>query len=308
MATGRAAASINPTLTAYAQGLAQDLRSAVAEFMAPTVRVPASIGQYKDYDDKNAFQLYATGRALGGPATRIKFEASDQTFNCKPQALEVTIDDAERAAAGDSDPLGLEQSKVATLVSSTTIAHEDAVMTAVKAGATAVAGKGVWSSANNDPVAEIDEQIEALATVMGMMPNRIAFGIGAWRVFRNHPNVIKRFPGAALVGVSMDQALGLFLNPGMAAMVGVLSKDSTKWGQTKDAANIFGAEVFIFFASASPTVYDASFAKTFMGGSGGITAVREYRDESARSDVYAIDWSRDIKITGSACVKRLTIK
>jgi hypothetical protein len=35
--------------------------------------------------------------------------------------------------------------------------------------------------------------------------------------------------------------------------------------------------------------------------------VRNYRDESARSDVLAIDWSEDIKICSSIAARRLTI-
>lgn len=307
MSTGRKAAAVNATLTNFAQGFAQDRRSAVAEFIAPTVRVSATMGQFKAYSDKNAFQIVNTQRGLGGGATRLAFEATDPAFDCKPQALEVAIDDAEREAAGDGDQLGLEQGKIETLVSSAMLAHEDQVMTVIKAGATAVSGKGVWSNPNVDPVKELDEQIEALATVMGMMPNRIIFGIGAWRVFRNHPDVIKRFPGAASVGVSMDQGLGLLLNPAMAGMIGVLSKDTAKFGNAKSATNLVGAEVFVYFASASPTLYDASFAKTFMGGAGGITAVRQYRDESCRSDIFAIDWSRDIQVTATAACARLSI-
>lgn len=307
MSTGRTAAAVNQTLTNYAQGFAQDRQSEVAEFLAPTVRVSTTIGQYKAYSDKNAFQLVETARATGGGATRLAFEATDPSYDCKPQALEIPIDDDERDAAGD-DQLGLEQNKVETLLTSAMIAHENSVVSTVKANLAAVAGIGEWSSANVDPIVEIDSQIEALAEMMGMMPNRILFGLGAWRVFRNHPAVIKRFPGAAMVGVSMDQATGLFLNPAMTGKVGVLSKDTTKFGKTKDAENIVGAEVFVYFANAKPNIYDASMAKTFMGSRGGISAVRVYRDESCRSDVLAIDWSRDIQVTASAAGRRITLR
>ena len=50
----RAEASVNPTLTNYASGVLNDLQSATADFLAPQVQVPATIGQYKAYDDKNA--------------------------------------------------------------------------------------------------------------------------------------------------------------------------------------------------------------------------------------------------------------
>ncbi|MFU8849294.1 MAG: hypothetical protein ACNA77_11335, partial [Opitutales bacterium] len=119
------------TLTNYARGLSQDLRSSLADFIAPEVIVPAATGQYKSFDDKNAFQILDTSRAVGGPARRLEFAASDPTYNCLPQALEIPIDDHERDEAGRGDPLGIEQAKTQTLVSSAVASHESKVFDAV---------------------------------------------------------------------------------------------------------------------------------------------------------------------------------
>ena len=90
----------NVTLTNYARGIAQDLRSSLADFIAPEVIVTAATGQYKDFSDKNAFQILDTSRAVGGPARRLEFAATDPTYNCLPQALEIPIDDHERDEDG----------------------------------------------------------------------------------------------------------------------------------------------------------------------------------------------------------------
>jgi len=82
------------------------------------VLVPATIGHYKKFDDKNMYQAIETARAIGGTARRIEFDASDPTYNCKPNALEIAIDDSERDAAGNTDPILLEQSKTGVLVKS----------------------------------------------------------------------------------------------------------------------------------------------------------------------------------------------
>jgi len=301
------AATVNQTLTNYARGIAQDLRSALADFIAPPVPTAVGVGQYKAYDDKNAFQVLDTARAIGGPGKRLEFAATDPVFNCSPQALEIAIDDAERAKAGEGDPLGLERAKIDTLMSATTASHEAKVFAAIEAAKSAEGGVGGWSSADVDPVAEVNAQIIALATAMGMMPNRIAFGIGAWKVFCDHPKVIARQPGAAIIGLSTQQAAAMLLNPGIEIRVGVLSRDTAKFGAAKSAVNIVGLNVYVFYASPNPTRYDASFAKTFLTSGGGVDSVRSYRDDNCRSDIFAIDWSEDIKVTGSACARRLTI-
>jgi hypothetical protein len=302
----RTTAALNPTLTNYAQGLSQDLASATANFLAPIVEVPAGLGRYKQFDDKNAFQIYNTERALGGPATRIQFSATDPTFDCRPQALEVGIDDAEYDAAGDGNSGRLEESRVRTLVTSATLAHEDKVIQVAKT-ITPVSGKGVWSNAANDPVAEIDEQIEVIATACGMLPNRLVIGLGAWRVVRNHAKVINRMPANAAVGVAVQQFATMLMNPNIEIRVGVLSKDTTKFGAAKNATNIIGAELFLFIGQDQPSEFDPTFMKTFMTRSGGVDAVRTYRDEGSRSTVHAVDWSEDLKITGNAAVRRLSI-
>ncbi|MCW5559873.1 MAG: hypothetical protein KIT22_18805, partial [Verrucomicrobiae bacterium] len=223
-----------------------------------------------------------------------------------PQALEVAVDDHERELAGDADR-ELEEAKVDTLITSATISFEDKALTKIKAALTAAGGVGVWSNATNDPVAEIDAQIESIATAIGMLPNRIVFGLGAWRVFRNHALVKGRQPGAEIIGLSTQQAAGMFLNPNMEIRVGVLSKDTTKFGAAKAAQNIVGGEVFIFYGSASPTLYDASFAKTFRTRNGGVDTVRRYRSDRNRSDILAVDWSEDIQVVSAACGRRITL-
>ena len=304
----RSEASVNPTLTNYASGVLNDLQSATADFLAPQVQVPATIGQYKAYDDKNAFQTHDTARGVGGPARRIFMDVSEPTYNCLPQALEITIDDSERDAAGTINPLDLEQAKVKTLVQSSVLSHEKHVFDVLTGtgGITAAAGVGVWGQDTNDPVDEIDAQVEAIAKDTGQMPNAILMGMTAWRRFRNNAKVVNKQPGAALIGLNQGQASAMLINPGVEIRLSTMAYDTTKEGKTRANAFVNADDVYIFVRSASPTIYDPSAIKTFAGGRGGVTAVREYRDESSRSDIYAVDWSRDVKITSSISIKRIT--
>ena len=308
----RAEASVNPTLTNYASGVLNDLQSATADFLAPQVQVPATIGQYKAYDDKNAFQIHDTSRGVGGPARRIFMDVSEPTYNCLPQALEITIDDSERDAAGTLNPLDLEQAKVKTLVQSSVLSHERHVITTVNAAVSAngdtVGGgvMGTWSAAGTDPVVQIDYLIEAIAKATGQLPNSILMGMTAWRRFRNNAKVIEKQPGAALIGLNQGQASAMLINPSVDIRLSTMAYDTTKEGKTRSQAFVNGDDVYIFVRSASPTIYDPSALKTFAGGRGGVTAVREYRDESSRSDIYAVDWSRDVKVTSAISIERIT--
>ena len=308
----RSEASVNPTLTNYASGVLNDLQSATADFLAPQVQVPATIGQYKAYDDKNAFQVHDTARGVGGPARRIFMDVSEPTYNCLPQALEITIDDSERDAAGTLNPLDLEQAKVKTLVQSSVLSHERHVITTVNAAVAAngdtVGGgvMGTWAAAGTDPVVQIDYLIESIAKTTGQLPNAILMGMTAWRRFRNNAKVIEKQPGAALIGLNQGQASAMLINPSAEIRLSTMAYDTTKQGKTRSNSFVNGDDVYIFVRSASPPIYDPSALKTFAGGRGGVSAVREYRDESSRSDIYAVDWSRDVKVTSAISIARIT--
>jgi hypothetical protein len=302
----RGTAQSKTTLKTYAFGVSQDTSSAIADFLAPRVQVGVSSGYYKKFDDKNAFQIYDTARALGGHATRIEFAATDGTFNCRAQALEVAIDDIERNDAGDAQQ-NLEEAKTRTLVISGGIAREKKVVDLVKAGVAAVAGKGKWSDGTVDPVLELDELIQAIATDTGMMPNAMVIGLGAWRILKNHPLVLKRRPGADNSTVDLNAFASMLLNPAIQIKVGILSRDTTKFGKDKNAENIVGAEVFTFIRSDNPTQYDPGFAKTFSIGASSVEDVYTYREDSARSDILAVDWSEDVQVVSAKCARRLTL-
>lgn len=302
----RGSAAFKQTLKNYAFGLAQDVSSAIADFIAPRVPVGVAMGMFKKFNTKNAFQVYSTSRPLGGHATRIQFDADDGTFKCSPQALEVPIDDGERDDAGDAQQ-NLEEAKTRTLVISGATSREVKTVSLVTAGVSAVANKGKWSDAAVDPVLELDEQIEAIANATGMMPNAMVLGLGAWRILKNHPMVIKRRQGAENASVDLSAFAAMLLNPSMQIKVGVLSRDTTKFGKAKNAENIVGAEAFMFLRSDNPTQYDPGFAKTFSIGSNSVEDVYTYRDDAARSDILAIDWSEDIQVVSTECARRLTI-
>lgn len=304
---GSSAATRNSHLSNYAFGIAQDLRSSLAEFISPQVPTGTSSGQFKKFDDKNAFQVFDTLRAMGGENKVIQFAATDPTFNCLPRGLSIGIDDAERTKAGEDGQRQLEEAKVKTLVSTSVISHEATVFAAALAGLSAAGGVGVWSNAANDPVADLDAQIEAIATASGMMPNRIVFGLGAWRVFRNHALVKARQPGAELIGVTGEQAARMTLNPGIEIRVGILSKDTTKFGATKNAVNIVGSEVLIFYNQASPTQYDPGFMKTFTPRLNSVDSVFQYREENRNSDMYKTNWEDDTQVISTVLAKRISL-
>jgi hypothetical protein len=295
----------NETLANFARGLSQDMSKRLAEFVAPTVVTGTASGQFKSFADKNAFKVPITARAIGGKANRIGFESEDKYFNCKPNALETTIDQFEREQAGTDQGM-LEQAKTADVVSTSHLAREVAVFTAMRAAISAESGRGEWSNAAKDPIDELDELIEAITLATGRMPNRMVLGLSAFRKLRQNAKVIARQPGAAIIGVTAAQIAAMLINPDIEIRIGTLAYDTTKAGKTQANAFVSGLEALVFYASQNPTRYDASFMKTFTSTSGNVLDV-QMNKEDHRTDVISVDWSEDIELISAICGKRLVI-
>ncbi|MBN2069108.1 MAG: major capsid protein [Opitutales bacterium] len=299
--------TVNQTLTNYARGVAQDEANSLADFLCPWTPVGVASGQFKSFNDSNAFRVYNTRRPIGGPATRIGFDDTDEFFNCTPHALEAAIDDHEREKAGKGDPLALEQAKIATLIQLARVSHEKNVFDTVANSVSATQNIGNWSSADVDPIEELDSMIEAIALQTGKLPNRIAMSLSAWKMLRNNPKVRSTQPGAAIVKVTTETIAQLLINPAIEIKIGTMGYDPTNRGKTGNKKFIAGNEVYIFIGSDKPNQYDPSFAKAFTSGNSGVDDVREYRDDTASSDIYKTAWSVDVKVTSPISAKRITV-
>lgn len=303
--SSQSSATVSQTLSNFASSVAPDLRNSLAGFIAPEVPVGLSSGQYKLFNNEQAFKIFSTRRAMGGKRNRISFEATDPSFNCLENGLEVALDDGERRLAG-SNILNLEQAKVRTLMRNIGLSHEKAVYDKLEA-VSAEAGLGNWGDPTVDPIDEIDTLIEAIAKATGMMPNRGVISLSALRLAKNSKKVRDRFPGAASQRIGIADIAALTINPSIDLRVGVLSYDTVKEGATSSKQFIGRATCAVFIGSDNATQDDPSAFKTFASLPLNAANVKTYRDEPCNSDIYCNDWAVDIKQTSSVCVKRIAV-
>ncbi len=303
----RQTAKIQPNLTTYAAGLWSSIDNPVGQFMAPWAVLPNAMGQYKKYDQVDAFVVYDTARAIGGPARRIEFSANDAVYNAQPQALEVGLDDSERPQSvpdAAKDDLNLEN-KTRALVNLAWLAFNVRVVEKAKTTAAEV-NNGAWADPQNNPVAEINANIRAIATKTGRMPNRICWGLAAWERFSTHPKVVGRLGAAVMVDKDVFVIPALFTSPGIRHLIAADSQNANNPGVAPSNENLLGDDLFIFYANSLPTNYDPSWMTTFTTGRGGIDKVYTYRAEQSRSEIVSVDWSEDTQIISNLCCKRIT--
>lgn len=309
-----ASAALNYQLTAYAQGLWNDLADVVklAERLAPSTPVPGATGQFKKFDDKNSFMPEKTARAMGGDPTVISFSASDDTYSCKPQALEVRVDKIEDQQAGaEGDPVAaqlLDEGKIRSLLNKTALSHVLDVTAFVLANTTADGGVGNWSNPDIDPIDQLDQVLLALSQDCGSTANiKITLDVGAWNTLRNHPKVKTRTQFTQINNISLAQLNDALIFP-VDIMAANVVYDQARLGQAGNKARALASVCLVHYSVPGATLYDPSAFKSFTVGNGSpIGNVNTYVAPNQLWRGHLMDWSRDIKKTSSLSVRRLNI-
>jgi hypothetical protein len=310
-------ATLNYQLTAYAQGLWNDIGDVIklAERLAPTTPVPGATGQFKKFDDKNSFMPEKTARALGGDPALIAFNASDDSYSCKPQALEVRVDKEEDQAAGneggDVQANLLDQGKIRALVNKVALSHVLDVCTTVVNSTTGVPGFGTWSDPNVDPIDQLNAQLLALAQDCGSVQNvKMTMDLSVWNTIRTHAKVKARAlfgAGKDVATISLEQLNAALIFP-VDIMPANVVYDSARLNQTPSKARALSGLCLLHYSQPNATIYDPSAFKSFTVGSAGfIGNVRTYIAPNQLWRGHLVDWSRDIKQTSTLSMRRINV-
>jgi hypothetical protein len=284
-------------LLTYSQGIVGDWaqKNPIASFLAPEVVVVTEKFFYKNYGSGNAFLAIDTRRSLGGSPSRIGYTVTDSTGVLTENSLECTVDDIERRQNPESEGT-LEMIKVRDLTLTILNNYLKTLFQFMKANVSVTGGVGQWSVQTNDPVIDIDNQVKLIVDNTGVVPNRIYFDLTAWLAFKNNTKVLDRIRYTKLGVANTETAAQLFSVP-MQVMIG----GGALYTDTGGSAN----NVFIFYGQDGAGQQDPSFMKVFVRTANRFTALRQYREEKIRSDVYYLDWQQLFAITGAGIVSRL---
>lgn len=302
--------SASPVLREFAQGAAQSAIMPVADFLAPTVEVPTSVGRYKKYTEKDRFRIPSTLRSIGGRATELRFEVSDETFNCEPHALDYPVDNLEKLESEDLEN-ALREGAVA-VAEVAALSHEKSVIDAAMNAAGAGTAK-VWG-ASADPVSDVDSAILDVikaAKYGSLMGVGVLFGASAWCLFKNQDKVRGRFvignggKGGNLAVPTEDNAGQLFVGTPQ-VRTSYMVFDNAAPGVAEDVKFLLDTTVLVFARRPNPTRRDPSFMKSFRL-MGKYMVPSSYMRDDGRVEVAKFDWSEDVRVTNSAAVKRLNV-
>ena len=298
----------NPIIKEFAQGVARSSIQPIADFLAPTVNVSKGVGHYKVYDaEARRFQIPKTLRAVGGPATQIRFDQNDGTYQCVPRALDYPVDYLEQFEGE-----GLEDALKEAMVSVSELASLDHEKTVVDLAVKAVSQTAKTWNSDADPIADIDAAIRQIMLNIcygSLMDIGVLFGVDAWLIFKHHEKVRKDLPiGRASDNIQVvdQKAARAMLLGEPETRVSFMAYNSAAEGKDPNPAFILANDIFIFARKQQPTRRDPSFMKTFRLKNRYLVP-GSYPREDGRGEVAKFDWSEDPKVCNTGAAVRLRV-
>lgn len=302
--------STNPTLVNFAQDASQSAIRKVANFLAPSVEVPAMTGQYKIFDAKHRYKRPITRRSNDGRATRIGFTAGDAVFNLEANALDFPIPNIE--SMDDGQLLNYAQYGAVLLSDAAGLSHEGETIDK----ALAAVGAGTDYNFTSAGVKPLDILDQAVLDVKKLAKNgagvKVLFGTTAFLRTRQNPDTRARFVGgsggakaggASVVAPQLGDLSGMiFGNPTveMSDMV----EDTAAEGLAENIEFILDEAIIVFASNETPNTMDPSFMKTFrLMGQWMVPGA--YESEDRRDNILKMDWNEQLVVTNAGAAIRI---
>lgn len=278
----------------------------VADRVFPRVAVQKQSGKFATYNEGDFLRDEAKLRGPGSESAGGGYNVSTGTYSCEIYASHIDVDD--QTVANADVPFRPAQDATQLLTQRELIKRE--VRWAAKyftpgvwtggtsADPTAASLSGAWDNPSSTPIEDIHDQINAINTNSGFMPNTLVLNLLGWQALKNHPDLVDRVKhtsGAALTTDVVARLLGIDR-----ILVTTAVYNTAGEGATASYSSIAGANALLVYSAPSPSLMVPSGGYTFVwsgypGGAEG-RVIRRFRMEHLRSERVEIEAAWDQKV------------
>jgi len=293
---------IDPLLSEMAIGYRPE--GHIADMIMPIVTVGKQSGIYTVFDRGDRLRQRTTARAPGQEANMIEQEVGTGTYYANNYALKAPVTIEDRANA---DPIflnGIINGRTELVLDSLLLDYELRVANLVTSGSNVGSSAGVNSAWNGagDPLGDINAAIDNVHYSNGVMPNRVAFGIEAWKSFRRDSTVRNLIFGTNNGGgyPNTSQVSQLLDIPNI--YVGGAFQNTGDKGLTEALSTIWKDKVLVYYAPESPTIERPSAFYSFRWADAGLPNMQVERhpfDSRKKSEEVEVGYYQDEVITAS---------
>jgi len=278
----------------------------IAGTIAPVVIVDKQSDAYSVFSRADAFRIEEDKRSPGAEANKITRTISSDTYFAHNYALKypITLEDRENA-----DPVYRQNlwGDAAEYVTDKLMMNwERRVSTLVNATANVGSSAGVASewdaAASSDPIGDLNTAIDNVQDLTAQRPNRLVFGLDAWRSLRRNDQILDRIHGSTNARPFANRAQVANLLEIENIHVGDGYQNNTNEAQAESLTKIWGDNVLVCYTPDSPSRNRPSFMYSYRWATGGLPNMQAERhpfDPKTKTEEVEVGYYQGEKITGS---------
>ncbi len=278
----------------------------IAGSIAPTVIVDKQSDAYSIFSRADALRTEEDKRSPGTEANKITRTISSDTYYAQNYALKypITIEDRENA-----DPVyrqNLWNDAAAYVTRKLQLSWEVRVAALVNATTNVGSSAGVASewdaAASSDPIGDLHTAMDNVQDLTGTRPNKLVFGMDAWRSIRRNDQILNRIFGTNNGGGMPSVAQVANLIEVEQISIGSAYRNTANEAQAEVLAKVWGDNVLACFTPNAPSRDLPSFMYSYRWQTGGLpnmTAERHPFDPKTKTEEVEVGYYQDEKITGS---------
>jgi len=316
------AAHVNRQMTNMSLAYMQAQTNFVANSVFPTIAVQKQSDFYFSFPKGTFYKNKMKTRGLSVESPIIAFGIQTETpYSCVVKSVAEPVDDRLRANA--DDPLQIDR-VVALQLTMSDLIEREARWVAAFFGASIWTGDytGVatgptgsqflrWDNAASDPLVDVaNAKARAFLAMGGQEPNVMVISKPVYEVLLQHPDIIDRIkygqtPGSPAI-VTKEILAAMFGVERIVVASAIQDTSVDGPATTATLSYIAGNHVGLFYVPPAPGIMAMAAGYTFawngyLGiGSGGYNSygarIRNWRQESIRSDVFEIESAVDMKL------------
>jgi len=277
----------------------------IADMIFPKVDVGKQSDYYVVWSRADRLRIHDTKRAPGTEAKKIIESVSSGTYFANNRALKtsVPIEDFKNA-----DPIYLDNlstGKSQLVLDGLLLDWEVRVANQVTSGSnvgTYSATASAWTGTGADPLNDLNTMLDNVHYSTGVRPNRVAFGLQAWKPFRRHSTVRDLIFGVNNGGgyATLNSVRDLLEVDEV--LIGGSFKNAAGENLPESLSTIWNDHVLVYYAPMTPTKERPSFGYSFRWNQPGLPNMiveRHPYDTKIKAQELEVGYYQDEVITGA---------
>lgn len=297
---------VNRFLTDISIAYIQKADRFIATQVFPLVPSAKQPDLYPVYDKGDWTRLAARKRAPGTESAGGGWDMSCGSFYCEVRAVHKDITDEDRA--NQDEPINMDRDATEWVTQQLLMERDQTFVTnyfGTGIWATdAVGGTDFtkWSESSSNPVLDIDNYKNAVASLTGYEPNVLVLSPGVFTALKNNDAVLERIKYTQQGKVTTDLLAGLFDLDKVLVPKGVIN--SGEEGGSDDLDFIFPEGALLVYAAPNPSKLQPSAGYCFswsglLGAGRDGNRIKTFRMEHLGSDRVEGEMAYDLKVVAA---------